>query len=278
MDVVGGPDWKQSVLHQSDQHWDSKKSHRSTIKQHLDEAMERNAPIFFYGDWFDAMQGKNDRRGSKSDVRPEYQSISYFDDLVDNCADWIAPYASNIVGWGRGNHETSVLLHNETDLVKRTVEKVNLINGTSILTMGYEGYIVLNFRKEDGSGVTGGKKKVFFTHGTGGGGQASKGVTKTSYRAAVHPDADIVISGHTHKFWAMPEQRVRISDMGRLYTDTQWHLQLGAYKDNYMNTPGLGWEHEKGFSPTTVGTFWTNVRRKKSSNRTEIEVIPEMAL
>jgi len=270
--------WNKRFLWQSDQHWDSKKTRRDLLKRHLSEAMECDAPIFFFGDWFDAMQGRSDRRGSKSDVRKEFQSISYFDDLVDEAAEWLAPYASNIAGWSLGNHETSVLLHHETNLVKRTIDKIRYETGELIEPMGYEGYILLNFTRADGRAIDGGKKKVFFNHGSGGGGRVSKGVTKTLQIAASHPDADIVLQGHTHKYWAVPEPRVRITSQGRQYTDIQWHLQMSTYKDPYRNATGLGWEIEKGFGPVAPGSFWTRFQRTPSHGKVKLEIIPELAL
>lgn len=276
--IDDSPDWNKRFFWQSDQHWDSKKNRRDMLKRHLDEAMECDAPIFFFGDWYDAMQGRSDRRGSKSDVRKEFQSIQYFDDLVGEGAEWLAPYASNVAGWVLGNHETSVLLHHETNLVQRTIDRIRYNTNERIEPMGYEGYILLNFRKGNGKQADSGKVKVFYNHGSGGGGRVSKGVNKTIQNAASHPDADIVIQGHTHKYWAVPEPRVRITSQGRQYTDTQWHLQLSTYKDPFNNATGLGWEIEKGFGPVAPGAFWTRFKRRPGGKRVELDIVPEFAI
>ena len=278
IDGINAPNWSQRFFWQSDQHWDSKKARRDMIKRHLDEAVECDAPIFFFGDWYDVMQGKDDRRGSKSDVRKEFQSQTYFDDIVGEGAEWLKPYAANIAGWAMGNHETAVMIHHETNLVQRTIDLLRYQTGEHIEPMGYEGYILLNCRTSEGKGVSNGKIKVFYNHGSGGGGQVTKGVNKTLQISAKHPDADIIIQGHTHKFWCVPEPRVRVTSQGRQYTDTQWHLQLSTYKDPFHDPSGLGWEIEKGFGPVTPGAFWTTLKRRPCPGRIELAVIPELAL
>ena len=39
-------------LHISDVHWDNPKCDRTLFKRHLDQALELNAPVFIYGDFF----------------------------------------------------------------------------------------------------------------------------------------------------------------------------------------------------------------------------------
>lgn len=50
------------ALMQSDVHWDNPKCDRDTLLEHLNEAREKDAPIFDNGDFYCAMQGKWDRQ------------------------------------------------------------------------------------------------------------------------------------------------------------------------------------------------------------------------
>jgi hypothetical protein len=102
-DVVQG--WTQSYLLMADVHWDNPYCDRALLKRHLDIAKARNAGIMVFGDFYCAMQGKYDKRSDKSALRPEHQGTNYLDLLVDTAADYLAPYASNIVMLGDGNHE-----------------------------------------------------------------------------------------------------------------------------------------------------------------------------
>ena len=75
--------WKQYILLTADRHHDSPKTDQKLEKMHLDQALERNAPIIDVGDLFDAMQGREDRRRSKRESRPEHaKDENYFDIAV----------------------------------------------------------------------------------------------------------------------------------------------------------------------------------------------------
>ena len=54
----------------SDLHWDNPKCDREKLKAHLDYCKANKIPILINGDLFCLMQGKGDRRGNKSDIRP----------------------------------------------------------------------------------------------------------------------------------------------------------------------------------------------------------------
>jgi hypothetical protein len=111
---VGDEQW---FLLQSDVHWDNPHCDRKKLKKHLDLAMQRNAPVLDFGDFFCAMQGKYDKRSSKNDIRPEHQNGNYLDSLVNTAHDYLKTYAKLITLRGNGNHEcvdpeTEVLTRN----------------------------------------------------------------------------------------------------------------------------------------------------------------------
>jgi hypothetical protein len=94
------------VLLSSDWHWDSVKCDRDKLAADLAMARELNAAVLCIGDLFDAMGGKYDPRSNgKWDVRPEFQKGNYFDDIVNQCADWLEPYREQMALITPGNHE-----------------------------------------------------------------------------------------------------------------------------------------------------------------------------
>ena len=116
-------DWSQRMLLLADLHIDNPHSDLPLIKRTLEEARKTDARIYLFGDTFCAMQGKYDPRGSKADVRPEHQVNNYLDAIVEWTADILGPYADLIDIIGYGNHETSVLKRQESDLVQRLVAR-----------------------------------------------------------------------------------------------------------------------------------------------------------
>jgi len=260
----------QSVLFQSDQHFDSTHCMRDMLERHLQEAVSTNSPIYFLGDWYDMMQGRNDPRRSKNSMRPGLMADNYIDRAIDETVEFLTPYCKNIVGWAKGNHETSILRHLETDVINRTIESLRH-KGASIKPMGYQGCIFFllhrnpiskNKRRSDTYTI-----RTFYTHGYGGSSPVTKGVIQANRKAVYLPDADIVISGHTHQQWDFPVTRYRISQRGKQYTDTQYHLQLPCYLDpSPEDADGMGWAIEKGYPPTPTGAWWVDFTYAKLEN------------
>lgn len=80
---IKGEQWEQHFLLRSDAHHDNPKSDRSLELKHLQEAVGYDAGVIDCGDLFCAMQGKYDKRSSKSDIRPEHQAGDYLDRSYD---------------------------------------------------------------------------------------------------------------------------------------------------------------------------------------------------
>src|SRR5210317_372166 len=114
-DIKAG--WEQYILLSSDRHHDNAYSNNALEKQHLDLALERNAPILDIGDLFCAMQGRNDSRRSRDELRDYLtEADNYFDLLLDEAEEFYAPYAHLFAVTATGNHETAVRKHSGIDL------------------------------------------------------------------------------------------------------------------------------------------------------------------
>ena len=99
-----------------------------------------------------------------------------------------------------------------------------------------------------------------YFHGSGGGGPVTRGVIQTNRMAVYLPDADIVVSGHTHDQWIVPVARERISTAGEVKMDEQSHVRCGTYKDEYGDGFG-GWHVERGAPPKPLGALWLRLYR-----------------
>ena len=183
-------DWEQWVLLTSDRHWDNPKSDRLLQTEHLNLAKERNAIIIDNGDLLCVMQGKYDPRGSKSGIRPEHNVDHYLDKVIDDAANYFAPYGENFAFLVVGNHEASVSKRCETNISQRFADQLKLkCPASQIHVGGITGYIRLRFDID----TTHCSYLIDYHHGYGGGGPVTKGVIQTS-RRAVYSDADNVKS------------------------------------------------------------------------------------
>lgn len=269
-DIQAG--WKQLILLVSDQHHDSPLCDRKLEKQHLDEALTKNALIFMGGDTFDAMQGKKDPRASYDQLDPELKKDKYFDALVDFNSKFYAPYAKNIVMIGKGNHESSVTKHHSIDLTERMVYKMNQENNSNISVGGYGGWVRFMFTIQK---TVRSSLKMKYFHGSGGDAPVTRGVIQTARQAVYLPDASVVWNGHNHNEYCLPIQRERISESGKLFSDTQWHVRTPGYKNDYGDGSG-GWAVESGMPPKPLGCVWLEFSVESKDAKIKIRAIQDV--
>lgn len=251
-------EWKtgdhQWIMFSSDRHFDSVHCDRKLMKADLEKAKERNALIIDVGDMFDVMQGRYDPRRSYDDLRPEYKTSTYLDDIVEDAADFFKPYAENFLVIGRGNHDQTVLKNSGTDIISNLVYHLNRENNANIVAGTYGGWVKMLFNVS--SART--SKNIKYFHGSGGDAPVTKGTIQTARQAVYLPDADIVVNGHSHNAYILPLERERISNNGRVYTDTSWYIRTPSYADHYGDGT-VGWEVERWGSPKPRGCIWAKI-------------------
>jgi hypothetical protein len=248
---VRGPEWSQDFLLCADRHYDNPDSDLELQRKHLQEAVDRRAGVLDFGDFICGMQGKYDKRSSKSKLRDADKTPAYLDSLVRNGVELIRPYAKNFVLIGRGNHETGILKTHETDVSTRLVDLLNAECETEVAAGGYSGFVRFQFHR----GATCMRSlSLYYHHGSGGGGIVTKGVIQSNRRAA-HIDADIYVSGHVHESWVLEIPRTRLSAANAIEHHESWHVQVPSYKEEYGDGD-LGFHVEGGRPAKPVGAYW----------------------
>lgn len=256
----------------SDVHFDNPKCNRDLFFRHMDKAKAEGALIIFNGDFFCMMEGRHDPRRSKKGVRPEYNDENYVDLVVNDAFNQLLPYKDHLACFGYGNHETSVLKNLNTDLIGRLVHSLRR-EGSKVQKGFYSGYIQVAFTTSystrENKVLT--KKTIGYHHGKYGG-VISKGVQGTMRHAAIMPDADIMLTGHTHDQWLMNQPRFKLNNQtGDVEQDNIWHLRTGTYKSEFVDM--MGWATEKIVTPKAMGMWriefdFLNVMVDKKRTRT----------
>ena len=241
----------------SDVHFDNPKCDRELLKKHFDQAKEKGAGILIFGDFFCAMQGRHDRRGNKSDIRPENQRIDYFDSLVEEAVEWLMPYKDNLVMISAGNHESAILQNGETDILKRTCLSLGIEYGA------YQGFIRFHHKVTSTSTRS---TTLFFHHGNWGG-IISKGTQSVSRFASIAPDANIVVTGHTHDRWIVEHPQYRLTQNGTTKLVNQLHIKCGTYKEEFLGGKGNGWAVQKITMPKSLGGWWLHFEAEDAQIR-----------
>lgn len=237
----------------SDWHFDNPKTNRALLFSHLDEAKSRNAKIIINGDMLCLMQGKYDPRRAKSAIMPEHNGNDYLDLVINDTAQKMLPYAKNILQINVGNHESSVSERSETNILMRLVERINAFAGSDIQLGAYMGYINMNFQRNTNNFAC----NIAYDHGHWGG-VITKGALAVSRHASIFPNADVIMSGHTHDGWIMTHNRyVMNQHKGIVEVKKQWHVKTGTYKEEFDS--GQGWAVEKIGMPKHLGSCWMKV-------------------
>ena len=180
----------------SDIHWDNPKCDWDYLKRHLDYCLLENMPIMINGDMFCLMQGRGDKRSSKSDIRPEHNNAKYLDSIVETAVEWWSPYANLLTVIGYGNHETAIIKWQETDILQRFVDLLNYKNGTNVQTGGYGGWLII---RQQITSTTTTSTKIKYFHGSGGGGVVTKGAINLTRALELYEGFDVFAMGHIHE-------------------------------------------------------------------------------
>lgn len=243
----------------SDLHWDNPHTNLGLLKKHLEEAKQNNIKVFINGDLFCAMQGKYDKRKSKSDLRPEHKVANYLDALVYTAVDWFLPYADIIEVVGTGNHETAILRNHETNLTQRFVERLNTMkdkNDSKVFMGGYGGWIVPRFELAKNGGRL--NYKIKYMHGYGGGGPVTKGTIQFNRMSTYISGADAIWMGHTHDDYELPYIQEYLSQNWTIKQREMLMIRTPSYKDEYADGYG-GFHIERGRPPKPIGGRWLEV-------------------
>jgi Icc-related predicted phosphoesterase len=268
--VLKGKDIQIAVL--SDLHWDNPKCNRNLLKNHLDYCLKENIPVIVNGDFFCLMQGKGDKRGSKSDIRPEHNNAKYLDSIVETAVEWFSPYAHILTVLGYGNHETAIIKYQETDILQRFVDLLNYKNKSNVMTGGYGGWIIIKqyLNKKMVS------YKIKYFHGSGGGGVVTKGALNLTRALEMYEGFDIFTMGHIHENSARHDVRdtvVYVPKNGYKLVKKELHLMItGTYKEEYGDG-SAGWHVERGAPIKPIGGRILNISISRDLKQDKDELI-----
>jgi len=254
----------QEFLLVSDLHWDNPHCDRGLLKNHLDEAVKRNAAIILNGDTYCCMGGKYDRRADKSLIRPEHNTDRYFDAIVDTSVEWFAPYAKNILLIGYGNHETAIIKHGETDLLQRFASTLNYATGSAVQVGGYGGTIDIRVLHDTIRGVN---FVVHYFHGHSGGGAVSRGVIHDQRLLAGTEGYDLTWMGHVHELYYHQNMIHRYDRSTKTLIQKPIHqLRTATYKEEW-DGGYMGFHTERGRGPKPLGGYWLKLETSRNNSK-----------
>jgi len=241
-------DWEQWALLRSDVHHDSIHCNIKLEIKHLNQAVERGAMIFDFGDTFDVMQGRKDPRRDPDEINPLFNKKEYYTLVKKHLIKFYKPYKDNIALIATGNHENSVLKHSGIDLTGELADALGCAAGK------WGGWVRFMFNQ--GKGHNYGINLRYMHSGPGGGSSpVTRGVISTNRISAWLTDADIVYTGHDHNEWILPIPREGLNRQGRPIRRETLFVKGPGYKDGWGEGKE-GFEVECSGGPKPMGSIW----------------------
>lgn len=269
-DVGKGNEWEQWILLRSDAHHDNPKCKVELEREHLELAVKRGAVIIDLGDTLDLMQGVSDRRQCKSQLRSSQLAAAYFDRVIDEAAEFYAPYAQNWAVLGQGNHESAWLKHHETCPTTNLARAIKGLNKDSQMGAGgYGGWVKFQIA----IGTTRLAWTLRYHHGSGGSAPMSMGVLDSRRMFSWVDGADMIAVGHNHQSNIAGIAREYLETRNGLYEIRHRHcdfVRCGTYKQDWGDGSG-GWIVEKGSGPSPIRAKWVRLYSRYESRKIDGE-------
>ena len=227
-------------------------------------ASEPNHYWIGMGDMCDAI-GRNggDKRSDEANLAAWlWGEPRIFEKERERLKQYILPIAGKCLGMLEGNHDDKVLRMYGQDMYYSVCEAVQRAAGhDKNLALGYAGFIRLRFRRQwegqekraNKGGLSSIPFTIYATHGYGGGRKAGGKANKLTDMAGV-ADADLYLFGHVHApELAMKEQRMSMSQKGRVESRTYAAVLTGTYLKGYTED-SVTYSERFGFAEAPIGS------------------------
>jgi hypothetical protein len=274
---VNGEHW---VLLIGDLHIDDPSTMRSFLSAKLAQAKERNANVFIGGDLFSMILPDDKKRYVAGDPS---RSSSILNDIVDDAADFLLPFAGNIDVMLHGNHEASCIKYRYFDPIRTLaglLDKRRLELGKPCVQIaGYRGFITMNYRRPNAKSAE--KQYIIFAnHGQGGASVRTKGALAFDIENA-HINADAVWLNHQHTKLFHEAVRVYLEPDGTPVAKPIAMIRTAAFKEPISKNPRdykPDFATERMAMPLAIGGTWLRQVMTRNGNKYGIrtEVINEV--
>ena len=177
----------------SDIHFDSPDCDRETLKKHLDYCLKDGRYILINGDFFDMIILGDRKRATAHHITNTDNQLNV---KLNEAYEFLKPYQQNILFFGRGNHEESIMKYNGLDVLEMLTTMLNMGQEHKILYGNYSNFLRFSF-KSTARNQAQVNYDIYAHHGAGGSAPATKGML--DFGAIIKGvNADLIWIGHKH--------------------------------------------------------------------------------
>lgn len=175
----------------SDIHFDSPDCDRETLKKHLDYCLKDGRYILINGDFFDMIILGDRKRATPHHITNTDNQLNV---KLNEAYEFLKPYQNNILFFGRGNHEESIMKYNGLDVLEMLTTMLNMGSEHKILYGNYTNFLRFTFKEKNRNEYN---YDIYAHHGCGGSAPATKGMLDFG-ALAKGINADLIWLGHKH--------------------------------------------------------------------------------
>lgn len=207
------------------------------------------------GDYGDHIKEK-DRRWSPAMLEPAYRERMHMPGHIDTLVveeiiEYLTPIRDKCLGFGQGNHEETIWINQNRDLVGEIARGLDFPE----LLMGYTAWIPLSFKRKSSKARTTFGFNIHFHHGWKGGRKVASALGAAEVEKASKPLADLFMRGHNHQTGGdtyTAEGPNGDRDWGLMYTGT---FKKGDTLENETPHGHVHWETRMGFTTKGAATM-----------------------
>ena len=177
----------------SDPHIDNPNFDEVTFIEHANYCLEDQRYMLFGGDLFDGIIRTDQKRAVNSLLEKGDNQLNI---KLDKAYELLKPYQNQILFFGRGNHEVSILKYNGVDMLEMLAKILNAGQKHQIIVGNYANFIRFNFMEKRGKSAA--HYDIYQHHGLGGSAPVTKGMIDFN-RIAKGVNADLIWIGHKHQ-------------------------------------------------------------------------------
>jgi len=175
----------------SDVHFDSPDCDRETLKKHLDYCLKDGRYILINGDFFDMIILGDRKRATPHHITNTDNQLNV---KLNEAYEFLKPYQKNILFFGRGNHEESIMKYNGLDVLEMLTTMLNMGSEHKILYGNYTNFLRFTFKEKNRNEYN---YDIYAHHGCGGSAPATKGMLDFG-ALAKGINADLIWLAHKH--------------------------------------------------------------------------------
>ena len=255
----------------SDPHIDNPNFDQSTFQEHVNYCLEDQRYILIGGDLFDAIIRTDQKRAVNSLLEGGDNQLNI---KLDKAYELLKPYQKQILFFGRGNHEESILKYNGVDMLEVLAKMLNAGQKHQIIVGNYANFLRFSFQDARKRSVA--HYDIYQHHGMGASAPVTKGMIDFN-RIAKGVNADLIWCGHKHQAIIDASDPIMYLDQnGNVIIKNRQCIMTPSYQKGRTIDPNINFA-ERMYSHTALSGFG-QVTLTPINRNGKYEIIPDIKL